>query len=94
MRFQFLTNRPDNKPFLPILLLSLLMAGCATPSRDQSVTAEQARNQEWPVYGGNKAGNRYSPLRQINTQNVQGLKVAWTYNTGDNTRVPSTSTSL
>jgi quinoprotein glucose dehydrogenase len=36
--------------------------------------------EDWPVYGGNKAGNRYSPLKQINTKNVKGLEVAWLYN--------------
>lgn len=36
--------------------------------------------KDWPVYGGNKAGNRYSPLKQINTKNVNGLEVAWIYN--------------
>ncbi|WP_211480971.1 outer membrane protein assembly factor BamB family protein [Arcticibacter eurypsychrophilus] len=38
---------------------------------------------DWPYYGGNKAGNRYSPLTQINQQNVKLLHVAWQYNTVD-----------
>jgi quinoprotein glucose dehydrogenase len=42
-------------------------------------------NFDYPVYGGNKAGNRYSPLMQINAKNVNNLQVAWTYETGDNT---------
>ena len=65
----------------------LLLAGCASPSRDQRASSEQEVNREWPTYGGNKAGNRYSPLSQINTQNVQGLKVAWTFTTGDNSNL-------
>ncbi len=36
--------------------------------------------KDWPVYGGNKAGNRYSPLNQITIENVKNLKVAWMYN--------------
>lgn len=36
-------------------------------------------DKDWPVYGGNKAGNRYSPLKQVNVGNVNNLKVAWTY---------------
>lgn len=36
--------------------------------------------EDWPVYGGNKAGNRYSPLIQINLSNVKNLQVAWMYN--------------
>jgi quinoprotein glucose dehydrogenase len=37
------------------------------------------RNTDWLAYGGNKAGNRYSPLTQINLSNVGELKVAWEY---------------
>lgn len=39
---------------------------------------------DWPKYGGNDGGNRYSPLAQINKDNVKNLKVAWIYDTGDN----------
>jgi len=35
--------------------------------------------KDWPYYGGNKEGNRYSPLSQINLKNVKDLKVAWMY---------------
>ena len=35
--------------------------------------------ENFPVYGGNKAGNRYSPLKQITTENINGLEVAWMY---------------
>ena len=34
---------------------------------------------DFPAYGGNKAGNRYSPLDQINTQTIAQLAVAWNY---------------
>jgi glucose dehydrogenase len=37
--------------------------------------------QDWPVYGGQTAGDHYSPLRQINRKNVHTLKVAWTFDT-------------
>ena len=32
---------------------------------------------EWRYYGGNKAFTRYSPLDQINRDNVKNLKIAW-----------------
>jgi quinoprotein glucose dehydrogenase len=38
---------------------------------------------DWPVYLGGKERNLYSPLEQINRENVSQLKVAWTYKTGD-----------
>ena len=34
---------------------------------------------DWPTYGHDSAGQRYSPLTQINTQNVSKLKLAWQY---------------
>ncbi|PXW26358.1 glucose/quinate/shikimate family membrane-bound PQQ-dependent dehydrogenase [Paraburkholderia caballeronis] len=38
---------------------------------------------DWPAYGRTQAGTRYSPLAQINGQNVKNLQVAWTFRTGD-----------
>ena len=38
---------------------------------------------DWPAYGRTQSGLRYSPLNQINSENVKDLKVAWMYNTGD-----------
>lgn len=46
-----------------------------------AVQASQA--QEWPHYGGDAGGARYSPLKQIDRSNVARLKTAWTYATGD-----------
>ncbi|MEI9943325.1 MAG: PQQ-binding-like beta-propeller repeat protein [Chitinophagaceae bacterium] len=42
--------------------------------------------KDYPVYGGNKAGNRYSPLSEINIENVKDLEVAWTYFANDTTK--------
>jgi len=39
--------------------------------------------EEWPAYGGDAGGMRYSPLTQINRDNVSRLKVAWVFHTGD-----------
>src|SRR5712671_5256886 len=43
--------------------------------------------QEWRFYGGDAGGTRFSPLRQINRQNVGSLKRAWTYHMGEADRV-------
>ncbi|HZG26540.1 MAG TPA: c-type cytochrome, partial [Chitinophagaceae bacterium] len=62
-----------------LMLLGLLALGsCRNREADHTNTLMQT-GKDYPVYGGNKAGNRYSPLAQINTENVKGLKVAWTY---------------
>jgi quinoprotein glucose dehydrogenase len=42
---------------------------------------------QWSDPTGNGAGQRYSPLTQINRENVDKLKVAWTYHTGHAARV-------
>src|SRR5215471_8601668 len=35
--------------------------------------------KDWPVYGHDPGGQRYSPLTQINAKNVSKLKLAWQY---------------
>ena len=40
-------------------------------------------NEEWPAYGRDPGGQRFSPLTDINRQNVASLKVAWAFRTGD-----------
>ena len=45
--------------------------------------ASTASTEEWRHYGGDAGGMKYSPLEQINRSNVDKLKVAWTYRTGD-----------
>jgi len=37
---------------------------------------------DWPAYGRDPGGTRFSPLTQITRQNVTQLQVAWTYHTG------------
>src|SRR6266446_6626774 len=36
---------------------------------------------DWPVYGHDPGGMRYSPLKKINAKNVAKLQVAWTFDT-------------
>jgi quinoprotein glucose dehydrogenase len=38
---------------------------------------------DWPFYGGDAGGTRFSPLTQITPENVGRLAVAWTFHTGD-----------
>ena len=42
-----------------------------------------AVDSDWPVTGGDPGNSRYSPLDQINRQNVGRLRVAWIYHSGD-----------
>lgn len=62
-------------------LVGLLFANsCSQPIEKRNDKV----GDNWPVYGGNNGGNRYSPLHQIDTGNVDQLEVAWVYHTGEN----------
>ncbi|HMI54786.1 MAG TPA: PQQ-binding-like beta-propeller repeat protein, partial [Gemmatimonadaceae bacterium] len=39
--------------------------------------------RDWPAYGGDPGGTRYSPLTQINRSNVDRLQVAWQFDPGE-----------
>ncbi|WP_312406431.1 membrane-bound PQQ-dependent dehydrogenase, glucose/quinate/shikimate family [Rhizobium sp.] len=38
---------------------------------------------DWTAYGGTNLGQRYSALKDVNIENIKGLKVAWEHHTGD-----------
>lgn len=50
-----------------------------------------ASARDWPVYGGDAAGTKYSALREINRSNVTGLKPAWVYRCDDMTLRPAST---
>ena len=56
-------------------LALLLPLGCAH--------ARPAAEREWPAYGRDAAGSRFSPLDRIDKDNVGKLRVAWIFHTGD-----------
>lgn len=39
--------------------------------------------RDWPFYGGDPGGTRFSPLARITRDNVSKLAVAWRYHTGE-----------
>ena len=46
---------------------------------------------EWPVYGGDPGGMKYSRLADLNRTNVRRLAPAWSWNTGDPANRPADS---
>jgi len=40
-------------------------------------------SQDWPFYGRNPGGTRFSPLARITRENVSKLTVVWRYHTGE-----------
>lgn len=56
-----------------------------TPIAEASASAARATAVEWPAYGYDGAGTRYSPVAAITPANAASLQVAWTYRTGEST---------
>jgi glucose dehydrogenase len=48
-----------------------------------TTTASVNEYQEWPYYGGSLSAQRYSPLDQIDADNVADLEIAWRWYTGN-----------
>jgi len=61
----------------------LAIAFAAKADATKMAAWEHAQDDGWAHYGHDPGGMRYSPLSQINRENVASLKVAWTFHTGD-----------
>nr|WP_293844068.1 PQQ-binding-like beta-propeller repeat protein [uncultured Arsenicibacter sp.] len=70
--------------FFKSVVVTLMLGGSVALNWQQSAPPVRQPGEDWPAYGGNNAGNRYSPLTQINRNTVKNLQLAWTYKTGDN----------
>lgn len=57
-------------------------AEAAQPSPNESLLQLEKNPDDWVMPGKNFAGTRFSELKQINTQDVRNLTVAWTFSTG------------
>ncbi len=64
------------KRFLALSLMAISIAVSAVVSGQTGVT-----NGEWPHWGGDLGGTKYSPLDQINRDNVKNLRIAWRWKT-------------
>lgn len=53
------------------------------PLTNNPITTTSQPDEDWRYYGRDENATRFSPLSQINPQNVKNLEVAWTYRTGD-----------
>jgi quinoprotein glucose dehydrogenase len=65
-----------------LTILVLILPGLASMHSPAQVPKNNKSDSEWPPYGRDGGGERYSPLNQINRENVRNLKVAWSYRTG------------
>ncbi len=64
----------------PLMLCAVVLVAVTglEPARAQN------RAGEWTHYGGNAASQKYSPLDQINKDNVGKLAIAWRWTSPDN----------
>jgi len=53
-----------------------------TSVTDQMLKGARSDGKNWVTYGRDYSNQRWSPLTQINTSNVSGLRVTWMYQTG------------
>src|SRR4051794_28756384 len=87
LRRRYLRSRNNNLDcclvliFATITVLSLGWSdGRAMP---QGRSTNNTERSDWPAYGNDLGGSRYSSLNQINRNNVKEIRAAWTYRTGD-----------
>jgi len=71
------------KNWLPCVCALAVGLGVTADAGKIAPGAGTAIDDEWPYYGHDAGGTRFSPLTQINRENVARLKVAWTLHTGD-----------
>jgi PQQ-dependent dehydrogenase (methanol/ethanol family) len=65
-----------------VAVAALVAAAPWSASANDELLAMQNNPAFWVMPNGNYASTRYSPLSQINKDNVGQLKVAWTFSTG------------
>jgi glucose dehydrogenase len=67
-----------------VLALGVCVGALRQPLHAASHSSDSSsQSRDWPIYGGQKADDHYSPLAQINRSNVGTLKVAWSYDSGE-----------
>src|SRR5262249_27579819 len=57
----------------------LLVTGTVLPRLLPQAVTSRDDGADWPMYNHDLAGNRFSPLSEINTRNVGKLVQAWSY---------------
>ena len=71
---------------LIVCLISLPAAGQGqktSKTQEKKTAPRGTENGEWRVYGGDNANRKYSPLAQINKDNVKNLTIAWKWESPD-----------
>ena len=64
---------------MAFLLVTVALVAMSVRSADVGAQAKAQPSTEWPTYGHDPGGMRFSPLTQITPANVGQLQVAWVY---------------
>jgi len=75
-------TRRHTQGFLIVVVAILALSGA--PEAQAQSTTMPAEDGQWTMPGKDYQLRRFSGLDQINTQNVNGLRVAWTFSTAVN----------
>ena len=66
---------------LSLFIISCSILGCTPPATpviyNDPVIADESRTAEWLAYGGTHYERRFSPIKDINLENVNDLQVDW-----------------
>jgi quinoprotein glucose dehydrogenase len=77
-----------------LLAIAVLVFGTSLLAQSGTVrTPGTLASGEWTHYGGNAASHKYSPLDQINKDNIGKLTVAWRWASPDNAVVAANPTA-
>ncbi|MBW2395707.1 MAG: pyrroloquinoline quinone-dependent dehydrogenase [Deltaproteobacteria bacterium] len=76
-----------NRSWIPACLaVAIAFGGLPAASETPGTVASPAREPGvagWPTWGGSPKGTRFSPLDEIDSENVHALELAWSVRTGD-----------
>src|SRR6185312_3197240 len=65
--------------YLRVLNMGTIAGPASGSERVRKVSWGPPQPGDWLSYNGNDSGNRYSPLKQISTENVSSLKLKWIF---------------
>ena len=67
-----------HRAFIPVVAVLTVVSGLySTPGAQSPKPGASGGSTEWPTYGHDPGGNRFSPLTQLTPANVGDLEVAW-----------------
>src|SRR5688500_5852789 len=75
------------------VLVGALLTAVLALSGDAQEPRTARGGGDWPMYHHDLAGTGYSPLTQVNVQNVANLTQAWTYRLRSDAAAPAVPTS-